>query len=139
LKRWKECDSLYEEALRIDSTSASSAIVLNNYGYSLAERGLQLERALRMATRAVELEPDNASYLDTLGWIYFKISRFDDAHRYIEKAVATGQASAVVTEHLGDVYYKLGNKDKATEYWQRALKLDQSNQALKEKIERGTL
>ncbi len=139
LRRWKECDSLYEEALRIDSTSAAAAIVLNNYGYSLAERGLQLERALAMALRAVELEPNNASYLDTLGWIYFKISRYDDAERYVAKAVATGQASAVVNEHLGDIYFKLGHKEKATEYWQRALKMDQSNQALKEKIERGSL
>ncbi|MDD1748646.1 MAG: tetratricopeptide repeat protein [Methanothrix sp.] len=139
LRRWKECDSLYEEALRIDSTSAAAAIVLNNYGYSLAERGLQLDRALKMALRAVELEPNNASYLDTLGWIYYKISRYDDAQRYIARAVETGQASAVVNEHLGDVYYKLGNKDKATEYWERALNMDKSNQALKEKIERGSL
>ena len=139
LKRWKECDSLYEEALRVDSTSAAAAIVLNNYGYSLAERGLQLERALKMALRAVELEPNNASYLDTLGWIYFRLSRFEDAQAYVAKAVSTGQASAVVNEHLGDIYFKLGNKEKAEEYWQRALKMDESNQALKEKIERRSL
>lgn len=139
LRRWKECDSLYEEALRVDSTSAASAIVLNNYGYSLAERGLQLDRALRMATRAVELEPDNASYLDTLGWIYFKLEKYSDAEGYVAKAVSTGSASAVVNEHLGDVYFKLGDKDKAMKFWQHSLEMDKSNQALKDKIERGSL
>lgn len=139
MKRWKECDSLYEQALRIDSTSAASAIILNNYSYSLSERGLQLERALKMATRAVELEPDNASYLDTLGWIFFKMAEYDKAQQYIVKAIATGQASAVVTEHLGDIYFKLGNKEKAAEYWQRALNMDKTNQTLQEKIERGSL
>ncbi|HEY6952814.1 MAG TPA: tetratricopeptide repeat protein, partial [Bacteroidota bacterium] len=139
LRRWKECDSLYEEALRVDSTSAAAAIILNNYGYSLAERGLQLDRALRMATKAVELEPDNASYLDTLGWIYFKFEKYDEAERYIAKAVATGSASAVVNEHLGDVYFRLGSKDKAMKLWQHALEMDKSNQALKQKIERGSL
>jgi len=139
LKHWKDSDSLYEEALRVDSTSAASAIILNNYGYSLAERGLQLQRALGMATKAVALEPDNASYLDTLGWVYFMLGNYTEAERYIAKAVATGAASAEVTEHLGDVYFRLGNKDKAIEFWQHALNMDKTNQTLKEKIERGSL
>jgi tetratricopeptide (TPR) repeat protein len=139
LKQWNASDSLYEEALDVDSTSAAAAIILNNYGYSLTERGLQLDRALRMATKAVALEPDNASYLDTLGWVYFMLGRYNDAEAYIAKAIATGGASAVVNEHLGDIYYKLGQKDKALEFWQHALNMDKDNHALKEKIARGSL
>jgi tetratricopeptide (TPR) repeat protein len=138
LRRWKDSDSLYEEALRVDSTSAAAATILNNYGYSLAGRGLQLQRALNMAMKAVAMEPNNASYLDTLGWIYFMMSNYAEAQRYIAKAVATGGASAEVTEHLGDVYFKLGDKHNALEFWQRALIMDKTNQALKEKIERGS-
>ena len=136
MRKWKESDSLYEEALKID---AKSAIILNNYSYSLTERGLQLERALTMAAQAVEAEPDNASYLDTLGWVYFRLAKYQEAERYIAKAVATGGASAVVHEHLGDVCFKLGKKDKALEYWRQALTMDKENQGLKEKLERGSL
>ena len=139
LKNWVASDSLYEEALRVDSTSPAAAIILNNYGYSLAGRGLQLERALRMAKKAVAMEPENASYLDTLGWIYFVMGNYSEAHQYIAKAVATGEASAEVTEHLGDVYFKLGDKDRAMEYWNRAFKMDSTNKTLQGKIERGSL
>ena len=139
LKRWKESDSLYQEALNVDSTSPAAAVILNNYGYSLAGRGLQLERALSMAKKAVAMEPNNASYLDTLGWVYFMLGNYSDAQQHIAKAVATGGASAEVTEHLGDVYFKLGNKDKALEFWQHALKMNTTNQTLKEKIDRGSL
>ncbi|HWP83388.1 MAG TPA: tetratricopeptide repeat protein [Bacteroidota bacterium] len=136
MKRFSRSDSLYEEALKIDSTYH---LILNNFSYSLAERGLQLERALRMAIDAVKAEPKNASYLDTLGWVYFKLGRYREAEEYIAKAVATGEASAVVYEHLGDIYFKLGEKEKAVEYWQKALEKDGKNQALREKVERGSL
>ncbi len=139
LKRWKASDSLYQEALNVDSTSPAAAVILNNYGYSLAGRGLQLERALSMAKKAVAMDPNNASYLDTLGWVYFMLGNYSDAQQYIAKAVATGGASAEVTEHLGDVYFKLGDKDKAVEFWQDALKMNTTSQTLKEKIERGCL
>ena len=136
MQQFADSDSLYEEALRIDP---QNALVLNNYGYSLGERGLQLERALDMAQRAVAAEPDNAAYLDTLGWIFFKLSRFTEAQQYIAKAVDTGKASAVVVEHLGDIFSKLGNREKAVELWQKALGMNGGNQALKDKIGRGTL
>jgi tetratricopeptide (TPR) repeat protein len=136
MKRHARSDSLYEEALKIDSTYH---LILNNYSYSLAERGLQLERALQMAQDAVKAEPNNASYLDTLGWVYFKLGRYAEAEVWLAKAVATGQASAVVYEHLGDAYFKLGQKEKALEFWQKALEKDGKNQALRQKLERGTL
>ncbi len=131
LDQFSESDSLYEKALRIDSTNA---LVLNNYSYSLSERGLQLERALSMATMAVAADPDNSSYLDTIGWIHFKLGNYEEARRYIEEAVATGDASPVVLEHLGDVYEKLGQPDKAREQWQRAYDRDPSKLSLKQKL-----
>lgn len=136
MRKWQQSDSLYEEALRID---AKNPLILNNFSYSLSERELQLDRALKMATQAVEAEPENASYLDTLGWVFFKIGKYVEAESYLAKAVATGNASAVVHEHLGDAYYKLGQKDKAIEWWHKALSMNSSNQSLKEKIERGAL
>jgi tetratricopeptide (TPR) repeat protein len=81
---WEECDEAYQTALSIDSTDV---LVLNNYAYSLAERELQLERALEMSTKAVEGDPENPSYLDTKGWILFKLGNYDEAKEYILKAI----------------------------------------------------
>lgn len=136
LKQYGESNRLYEEALKIDP---HNHIVLNNYGYSLADRGEQLERALGMAKEAVQQQPENSSYLDTIGWVYFRLGQFDEAERFIRKAVENGDASPVVLEHLGDVYSKLGEKDKALEYWQKALDRDATNQSLQSKISKGGL
>jgi Tfp pilus assembly protein PilF len=136
LHRFAESDSLYEAALKIDP---KYHLVLNNYGYSLAERGLQLERALAMALQAIAAEPNNAAYLDTVGWIYFKMGKFEEAERFIAKAIAAGGASATVYEHMGDIYFKLGQKDMAGQYWKQALNMNAANQALREKLARGSL
>lgn len=134
--RFRESDSLYEQALTIDP---KSHLVLNNYSYSLAERGLQLERALQMALQAIEAEPENPSYLDTVGWVYYRLGKYQEAEHYIAKSVATGSASAAVHEHLGDIYYKLGQKEKAEKAWKQALEMNGNNEALKDKLARGSL
>ncbi len=136
LKRHPDSDTMYERALRL---SPNNSLVLNNYGYSLADRNEQLERAETMLKKALEQQPNNQSYLDSMGWIYFRLGNFEEAERYIKKAIDLGTNSAVVFEHLGDVYSKMNQKEKAQEYWKKALDLDGNNQALKDKIQRGEL
>ena len=135
-KMYEQCDSVYSKALEIDS---SNAFILNNYAYSLAERGHKLDEALQMSTTAVEQEPENSSYLDTIGWIYFKLGEYEKAKGYIQKAVDIDADNAVQKDHLGDVFYRLSDKPKAMQLWQEALKLDDSIENLKEKIEKGEL
>jgi len=135
MKRFEESDSLYEQALRLDP---NAHIILNNYGYSLAERGLQLERALEMASRAVAADSLNSSYLDTIGWVYYKLGNYIEAERYIRKAIEAGDASAVVHDHLGDTYYQLNDPAKAMEYWKKALELEPNNDQIRSKVERGS-
>lgn len=134
LKRFEDSDSLYERALRLDP---QNHLLLNNYAYSLCERGLQLERALKMSKDALSQQPENQSYLDTYGWLYYRLGDNKEAERWIRKAVELGSKSIVIHDHLGDVYFKLSEKFKALEYWQKALELDPGNQAIKEKIQRG--
>jgi tetratricopeptide (TPR) repeat protein len=134
MKRKDESDTLYEHALAVDP---HNHLVLNNYGYSLAERGRELDRALRMAKEAVELQSTNQSYLDTYGWVFYQMGRYEESERYLRKAVDLGNASAVLYDHLGDVNDKLSRKDKAVECWKKALELDPSNEVVKGKIERG--
>ncbi|CUU05626.1 Tfp pilus assembly protein PilF [Candidatus Thermokryptus mobilis] len=128
-------DSLHELGLKI---SPNNHLILNNYSYTLAERGEKLELALEMAKKAIEQEPENPAYLDTIGWIYFKLGDYEKAKYYIQMAVEKG-GSPVVIEHLGDVYFKLGNIDKAIEYWKKALEKNPSNEKLKEKIKGGKI
>jgi tetratricopeptide (TPR) repeat protein len=135
-KRHAESDSLYEAALKVEP---NNHLVLNNYGYSLADRNLQLDRALDMARRAVDAQPDNPSYLDTIGWIYFRLGKYEEAESYIKKAMERGEVSAIVHEHLGDIYSMTDKKALALEQWNIALKLDENNTALRQKIERGSL
>ena len=136
MKRTDESDSIYEKALRLDP---KNNLLLNNYGYSLAERGLQLDRAMKMSKEAVAQQPDNQSYLDTYGWIYYRMGNYQEAEKWIKKAIDFGSKSSVIHEHLGDIYFKLGDKDKAMEYWQKALQFDSTSQSLKDKIQRGSL
>jgi tetratricopeptide (TPR) repeat protein len=134
--RYDDSDSLYTAALRIDP---DNDLVLNNYGYSLAERGVRLNEALSMAKRAIEAQPENASYLDTIGWVYFQLGRYGEAERYVRQAIEKGEDNAIVFEHLGDIYFKLNELDRAIEHWNMALELDEGNTALREKIARGSL
>ncbi len=133
LKRFAESDSTYERALRIDP---ESPFVLNNYAYSLAERNVQIQRALAMSKKSLEKDSTNTSYLDTYGWILYKLEKYEEAKIYIEKAISLGEANAVIYEHLGDIYKKLNQPEKAKEYWNKALLMDEKNTALKEKIEK---
>jgi tetratricopeptide (TPR) repeat protein len=136
MTRHEDSDSMYERALRVDP---HNALVLNNYAYSLSERGLQLDRSLRMSEEAVKLVPDNDSYLDTYGWIFYQMGKYEDALKYIKKAIDQGSKSPVITEHLGDVYFKLNQKDQAMLYWQKAVDFGNASDDLKAKIKRGAL
>jgi tetratricopeptide (TPR) repeat protein len=135
-KEYTISDSLYKRALEVDT---NNALILNNYAYSLSERGLMLNEALDMSQRAVKQEPTNSSYLDTIGWIYFRLGRYEEAKENILKASATEDKNATILNHLGDVYFKLGEKVKANEFWNKALKFDVNNEEIRLKIEKGEL
>lgn len=134
-KKYDVSDKMYEKALTIDSTDA---LILNNYAYSLSERGIELEKALKMAKIAVEKESKNSSYLDTIGWIYFKLGDTEKAAKYIEDAIKNGEQSADIYNHMGDVYQSLGKIKSAVENWKKALEKDPANEKIKLKIEKGT-
>jgi len=130
-KEYEKCDEYYSRAIAIDS---NNALILNNYAYSLSERGVKLQQALKMAKKAISEEPANASYLDTYGWVLYKLKFFKKAKKWIEKSVKIDPENSVVLEHLGDVWLKLGNESKALKYWGKALQLDRKNKSLIKKI-----
>lgn len=127
-------DSLYQKALELDPEHALS---LNNYAYSLAERSMKLDEALTLAKRAVDLEPQNPSFLDTLGWVYFQLNEYESAREWIKKSMDAGSQSAAVYEHYGDVLLKLDAPDEAVDHFESALELGGDETRLTEKIEQA--
>lgn len=104
----------YELTLEVDP---SYAPVLNNYAYYLSEEKKQLRKALKMSAKAIEIEPDNATYLDTYGWILHLLRRPEEAKPYFKHAmIYGGKESAVVLEHYSKVLEALGEKELASYY-----------------------
>ncbi len=132
LKRYDESERSYETALLYEP---DNALVLNNLAYSYSERDKELPRALEMAKVAVAKEPNNGAYLDTIGWIYFKMGNYQEAKVWIEKAVQSGRESPAVLEHLGDVYLKLGDRENAQRYYERAFQINRTSVSLQQKLE----
>lgn len=123
-------ESAYEHALALDP---DNHLVNNNYAYSLAVRGKNLQAARAMSWRAVEQMPSNPSYLDTFAWVLYQLAEFEKAKVYIERAIAAG-GNATHYEHLGDILEQLGDLDGAVIAWRKALQLDPSRDAVQNKL-----
>ena len=130
LNYWTESDSLYEGLIQSDENDVQA---LNNYSYSLVERNIQLNKALNMAKKAIDLEPDNAAYLDTIGWIYYKMDNIEKALSFIRKSVELDNDNAVVLEYLGDVLIANNQVEEAILFYLRALDIDKDNEILQQK------
>ncbi|PAU94968.1 hypothetical protein CK503_05750 [Aliifodinibius salipaludis] len=130
-ENWDAAFEYYQEAIILDT---ENPVIYNNYAYYLSQQDKKLSKAEKLALRALELSPDNTSFLDTVGWIYYKQGQLQKAQSYIRKAIDSGDPSAETLEHMGDVLLKLNDPDKAKKWWQKALDKDPSRTYLKEKI-----
>ncbi len=113
---------------------------MNYLGYLLADGNIRLQEARLYIEKALAIDPENGAYLDSMGWVYFRLSEYDKARTYLESAIKyidlTDAENYVIYEHLGDVYYKIGLVDKAVEAWQEALNLKYS-EIIQNKIRRA--
>ena len=130
-KKWEESDQLYTELIALNINDAQA---YNNYAYSLIERNEDVDYALTLAKKAIELSPKTSSYLDTIGWIYFKLNDLEKAKEFIGEAIVYDESSSVILEHYGDVLIKLDEIDEALIFYNKALDLDKENTDLIEKI-----
>lgn len=118
-KAMKSCYDAYERSLRYHG---DNALVLNNYAYFLSIDGVQLDRALAMAQRAVELTGNNPTYLDTQAWVLFRSGRTAKAKKIMQQAIALdGHASTELLVHYGDILHALHENFLAESYWRKAL------------------
>lgn len=127
MQQHDKSEEYYQQALAIDPENPT---ILNNYSYSLAQRNERLGEALEMVKKALEKDPDNGAFLDTMGWVYFKMTDFEQALTFIKRALEIRNNSAEVHEHLGDVYDKLGETELAVQSWQQARELEPDRQSV---------
>ncbi len=115
--------------------SPDHAPSLNYLGYLLADRGLRLEYARDLIARALKQEPKNPAYLDSYGWVYYRLGNFKEAVKYLKMAVEL-DSDPVIYDHLGDAYQSTGKTKQAREWWQKALDQQPDNATIKQKLQR---
>ncbi len=130
-EEFEKSDSCFEAILAIEP---ENLIVRNNYSYYLSLRGYNLQRAEELSKFTIEKEPKNPTYLDTYGWILYKMGDYKQARNFIEYAIRNGAyTNSEVLEHYGDIMDKLDNCQEALEAYENAYELD-SSELLKKKI-----
>jgi len=125
---------LFHKAIAMDPANAAEPY--NYLGYMWAEQNSHLDEAEDAIKRALQLDPDNGAYLDSMAWVQYRQGKYDQALENLKRAIENlPREDAVVFEHLGDVYSKLNRVSQALESWQRAKTLDPSNKNLAAKID----
>ena len=112
------------------------ANALNYIGYTLAEKGINLDEAENYIKNALALEPESGHIIDSLGWVYYKKGEVEKAITELERAITYLPDDAIVNEHLGDAYLKKNHKKKALDAYEKAGRLAPESAPLKEKLEK---
>ncbi len=120
-EREKKYDQAEAEFRKILAVNPQNAATLNYLGYMNADRDVRLEESLNYVKQAVSAEPTNGAYLDSLGWAYFKLGKFDLAEENLAKASLRMGSDPTVQDHLGDLYQKTGRLKLAAAHWERAV------------------
>ncbi len=116
-KDWKAAEADLKKALDLNP---DQPLVLNYLGYSWVDQGVNLDEAFKMLRRAVDLRQRDGYVVDSLGWAYYRLGRYDDAVRELERAIDLKPSDPVINEHLGDAYWRVGRKLEAQFQWNHA-------------------
>ena len=140
LERLGETRAAEVHLLRAIEIDPSDSFALNYLGYWWADEGRNLDQAINMIERAVGYRPESGFFVDSLGWVHFKLGRPERAVAYLERATMLEPADPEITGHLGDVYWVLGRFDEARFKWRLALSLSQDTEEqtmLRERLKSG--
>lgn len=131
---YDKATELFKKSIQLDPADAAEAY--NYLGFMWADQNTHLDEAENYIKRALEADPENGAYLDSLGWLHFRRGQYEQAlAELLSAAQALKADDSTVFEHIGDVYSMLNQIPKALEYWQKSLVLDQTNKKLAAKIE----
>jgi tetratricopeptide (TPR) repeat protein len=130
--------ALFKKALELDPNNDEAC---NYLGYMWADKGVHLDEALDLIQKALKERPDSGAYIDSLGWVYYKMGRYEEALPQLRRAVEViekddKQQDATVLDHLAEVLLKLGKRDEAIAEWRRALQVEPDNKQIAEKLQK---
>ena len=136
----KQAEKFEHKLKNIIQQNNNNAMGLNDYAYIISERNHisinELKYALELAEQAMSIDPKNAAYLDTIGWIHYKMGTYEKAQKYLEKSITIDQNNPVILEHMGDIYHQLGISGKALIHYKKALEQDSNNIIIQDKIDK---
>ena len=115
---WPEAEKDLDKALALKPDQPE---VLNYLGYSWVNRGVRIKDGMAMIQKAVEFQPEEGAFVDSLGWAYYRLGKFPDAVTTLERAVGLEGGDAEINDHLGDAYWRVGRRDEARFQWQAVL------------------
>jgi tetratricopeptide (TPR) repeat protein len=127
----EKAETILEECIQNHPDAAEA---LNYLAYYWAEKGIHIEKAHEYIQRALVLEPENGAFLDTLGWVDYRLGKYADAALLIQRALDLMPEDATLLEHLGDVLDMLGCSPEATEYWTRSFRADPSRPSAADRL-----
>ena len=131
LGEWKKAENDLLNSLKL---MPNQAYVINYLAYSWIEKGINIEKSLNMLMRANELKRNDGYIIDSLGWAYFKLKKFDEAKLYLQQAVKLMPSDPVVNDHYADALWMTGKKIQARYYWNYVLQLKDTEDKLKKNI-----
>jgi tetratricopeptide (TPR) repeat protein len=119
-KKYNDAEKAFRKALDLQKDDPA---VMNYLGFMFADRGIRLDEAERLTQKAIQTDPTNGAYLDSLGWVYFKQNRLDRAEEYLRRAIIFLNTDSSIHDHLGDVYFKTKRFEEARTEWNKSLQL----------------
>ena len=130
-KNYDDAMDCFEKILLLDKENTKA---MNYIGYTLTEKGENLNRARNLITKALDIEPTNGYFIDSLGWLLYKEGHINDALTELLRAKKMAGDNDVILEHIGDVYFVKGMFKEAVRHWKSSLELNPSNNTLFQKI-----
>jgi len=124
---WEKSDYYYSKCLELNP---ENPVALNNYAYSLIIREKNLPYAFSLIEKAIKQKPDDPNFLDTYGWYFYKIGKYEEAKKFIEKSIQIDSSRAEPFFHLSLIYEALGNQIKSKENFEKAIKIDPNNKEI---------
>ncbi|MCU0819366.1 MAG: tetratricopeptide repeat protein [Beijerinckiaceae bacterium] len=146
-KQWAKAEPDFLKALELlpprprnQRERAERANVLNYLAYSWVDMHMNIDRSFEMLREAVSLSPQDGAIVDSLGWAFYRLGRYEDAVRELERAVLLRAGDVTINDHLGDAYWRVGRRREAMFKWQQALDLNpdaEERASLLKKLENG--
>jgi len=133
LERYGQFDSSVATFKRLLDLDPNHDGAMNYLGYMLADHNQDLKYARELIEKALEISPDNPAYLDSYGWVLYRMGKYKDARKYLERAVEL-DTDPIMFDHLGDTYQALGKMEEARHWWRKALDEDPENAAIEAKL-----